>query len=120
MLILMPLRNCDFILGELKLVLLLVRTPFVHALGRSKEWCRGVVVKHADSQRRGFQSDSSMCHNKEAIGAEGNGNPPHKIHFPRKTQSPVFGFCYAGIRVCNAPGREGPLMVALKLKEKIE
>ena len=26
------------------------------------EWCRGIVVKHADSQHRGCQFDSSMCH----------------------------------------------------------
>ena len=25
-------------------------------------WCRGVAVKHADSQHRGCQFDSSMCH----------------------------------------------------------
>ena len=25
-------------------------------------WCRGVVVKHADSQRRGCQLESSLCH----------------------------------------------------------
>ena len=44
---------------------------------------RSVVVKHADSQHRGCQYDSSLCHNKNAIGEEGNGKPPHKIHFPR-------------------------------------
>ena len=26
------------------------------------QWCHGVVVKHADSQHRGRQFDSSMCH----------------------------------------------------------
>ena len=25
-------------------------------------WCRGVVVTHADSQHRGCQFDSPMCH----------------------------------------------------------
>ena len=29
---------------------------------RGKWWCRGVVVKHADSQHRGRRFDSSMCH----------------------------------------------------------
>ena len=32
----------------------------------------------------GCQFDSSTCHNKSSIGKESNGEPPHKIHFPRK------------------------------------
>ena len=49
------------------------------------EWTkRGVVVKHADSQHRGCQFDSSMSHFLNAIGAGGNGKPPHEIHFRRK------------------------------------
>ena len=47
-------------------------------------WCRGVVVKHADSQHRGCQFDSSMCHFKNAIGEEGNGKPPQKNPLPKK------------------------------------
>ena len=40
---------------------------------------------------------------KNTIGEEGNGKPPHKIHFPRnKLKSPVSGFCYARNRVCDA------------------
>ena len=46
--------------------------------------CRGVVVKHADSQRWGCQFESSMYDTKNAIGEEGNGKPPHDFHFPRK------------------------------------
>ena len=58
------------------------------------KWCRGLVVKHADSQHRGCHFDSSMCHFKDAIGEEGNGKPPHKNPLPKKkTQSPVSGFC---------------------------
>ena len=30
-------------------------------IGRRK-WCRGVVVKHSDSQQMGCLFDSSMCH----------------------------------------------------------
>ena len=26
------------------------------------QWCRGVVVKHADSQHKGCHFNSSMCH----------------------------------------------------------
>ena len=29
-----------------------------------QEWCRGIVIKHADSKHRGCQFDSSMCHSK--------------------------------------------------------
>ena len=67
-----------------------------------EKWYRGVVVKHADSQHRGYQFDSSTCHNKNAIGEEGHWKPPHEFHFPRNTQSPFSGFCYARNRVCNA------------------
>ena len=56
--------------------------------------CWGVVVKHADSQHRGCQFDSSMCHNENIIGEEGNGKPSHEFHFPRKTQSPAMQFFY--------------------------
>ena len=56
-------------------------------------WCCGVVVKHADSQHKGSQFDSSTCPSKNAIGEEGNGKPPHKFHFPRKkTQSLCLWF----------------------------
>ena len=48
------------------------------------KWCRGVVVKHADSQHRGGQFDSSIRYSKNAIGEEGNKKPPHKTHFHRK------------------------------------
>ena len=44
-----------------------------------------VAVQRADSKHRSCQSDSSMCcHNNSIIGEEGNGKPPHKLHFPRK------------------------------------
>ena len=36
------------------------------------------------AQHRGWQFDSSMCHNINAIGEEGNGRPLHEFHFPRK------------------------------------
>ena len=36
------------------------------------------------SQRRGRVFDSSMCHNKNTIGEEGNGEAPHKANFPRE------------------------------------
>lgn len=47
---------------------------------------------------------SSMRHNKNAIGEEGNGQPPHKI-----LQSPVNGFCNAQNRVRNASKQNGIL-----------
>ena len=46
------------------------------------KWCRGAVVKHADSQHRGCQFDPSMCHNENNIGEEGNGKSPHQNQFP--------------------------------------
>ena len=30
-------------------------------------WCRCIVVKYADSQHRGCQLDSSMCHFKKTL-----------------------------------------------------
>ena len=32
----------------------------------------------------GCEFDSSTCHNKSAIGKEGNGKPPHKVHSQKK------------------------------------
>ena len=63
---------------------------------------RGVVVRHADSQHRGCQFDSSKCHFENAFGEEGKGKPPRESHFPRESESPVSGFYYARNRVCNA------------------
>ena len=40
------------------------------------------MVKYADSYRKGCEFDASMCHNKKAIGEEGNGRPPRKIPLP--------------------------------------
>ena len=60
------------------------------------------MVKRADSHHRGCEFESSTCHNKNAIGEEGNGELPHKIYFRRKDQSPVFGFGHARNRVCDA------------------
>ena len=40
-------------------------------------WCRGVVIKRADSQRRGGGFESCTCHNENMIGEEGNGTAPH-------------------------------------------
>ena len=54
--------------------------------------CRGVVVKHAESQQRGCHFDSSMRHNKNAIGKDANGKPPHEFHFPRKNSEPRLWF----------------------------
>ena len=42
------------------------------------------MVKHADSQHRGCQFDSSIFHFEHAIGEEGNGKPPQEFHFPRE------------------------------------
>ena len=50
----------------------------------------------------GYQFDSSVCHNKNAIGEDSNGKSPHKITVLAKAQSPVSGFCYVRNRVCNA------------------
>ena len=50
----------------------------------------------------GYEFDSSVCHNKNAIDEEGNRKPPYKVHVPRKTQSLVSGFRYTRDRVCDA------------------
>ena len=55
-----------------------------------KELCRGVMVKHADSQHKGCQLDSYMCYSKNSIGEEGNGKPPHTFHVPRKDSEPCL------------------------------
>ena len=57
-------------------------------------WCItvGVVVQHAESQHRGCQLDSSMCHDKNTIGAEGNEKLSHKIYFPGKHSEPCLWF----------------------------
>ena len=41
------------------------------------------VLRHADSQHRGCQFDSPMCHFQNAISEKGNGKPPHEFHFLR-------------------------------------
>ena len=56
------------------------------------QWCRGVVVKHVDSQHRGCQFDSFVCHFQNTIGEEGNGRPSHEFYFPRKNSEPCFWF----------------------------
>ena len=55
-------------------------------------WCRDVVVKRANSQRRGCEFESYMIHNKISISEEGNGKPPHKIHLPGKNSKPCLWF----------------------------
>ena len=47
-------------------------------------WSIGIVVNYAGSERRGCEFKSNMCHNKNAIGEEGNGKPIHFqfIQFP--------------------------------------
>ena len=62
----------------------------------------GVVVQHADSQHRGCQFDSSLCRFKNAIGEEGNGNPPHEFNFPRKNSEPCLKFLLCSKSSCNA------------------
>ena len=69
------------------------------------KWCRGAVVQWLSmrTHNTGAVSSIPQCANfKNAIGEEGNGKPPHEFHFPRKTQSPASGFCYARNRVRNA------------------
>ena len=52
------------------------------------------MAKHANSYR-GYEVESYLCHNNNAIGEEGIRKPlqkiqfPSKIHFPRKTLSVV-------------------------------
>ena len=50
------------------------------------------MVKHADSQHRGCQFDSSMCHFLNAICEEGNGKPPREFHFPRRNSERCLWF----------------------------
>lgn len=54
------------------------------ALCYRSEWIRIHVAKHADSQCRSCECDSSMRHNKISIGKEWNGKPPHKVGLHRK------------------------------------
>ena len=62
-----------------------------------RQWWRGVVVKHADSQYRGCQSSLvRKATGKHLMNSTSLG----------KTQSPVSGFCYAQNRVCNAGHRQ--------------
>ena len=61
-------------------------------VSKIKKWGCGVVVKHADSQHRDCQLDSSICHSKNTIGEEGNRKPPHEFHFPRKNSEPCLWF----------------------------
>ena len=53
---------------------------------------RGVMVKRADSQHTGFQFESCTRHNKNANGEEGNGEPPHEVHFPRRNSKHCLWF----------------------------
>ena len=57
------------------------KLPMQFQLYRS-EWFRWVAVKHTDAKHRGCQFEPCTCYNVNAIGEEGNGKPPHKIHFP--------------------------------------
>ena len=54
--------------------------------------CSSVVAQHVDSQRKGYEFKSYMCHSKITIGEEGDWKPTRKIHFPRNTQNPVSSF----------------------------
>ena len=63
---------------------------------------RARVVKHADSRHWGCQSDSSMRHNKNAIGKKATGYHFMKSTSLEATQSPVSGFCCAQTRVYDA------------------
>ena len=48
-----------------------------------------------DSLHSGFEFESYKCHTKNAIGEEGNGKSPHKIHVSRKNSGLASGFYYA-------------------------
>ena len=50
------------------------------------------MVKHTNSLRSGCEFESCTCRNKNAIGKEGSGQPPHKVHIPRKNSDPYLRF----------------------------
>ena len=53
-----------------------------------QRWRRCLVVKRADSLRRGFEFESCTYRNKNTIGEGSNGKPSHKIR--------CFGIVYQG------------------------
>ena len=49
-----------------------------------------------------------MYHNKDAIGDEGNGKLPHKMHFPGKNSEPCLWFLlHSKTSMLNTIGDEG-------------
>ena len=65
--------------------------------------CCGAVVKHTDSWHDGCEFESYTCRNKNTIDEEGNGKPPHEIHYPRK-KSTTLEIEYATQSVSNKEG----------------
>ena len=63
-------------------------------------WCSGQVcglITH-----RGCEFESCTCQNENTTSEEGNGGPPHKIHFSRKNSELISGCCYARSQECHA------------------
>ena len=68
------------------------------------QWGRGVMVKHGGSYHRDCQFHSSMCHNENGIGEDGNWKST--IHFPRKNGEPWLWFLLrlqSSMQHSNAP-----------------
>ena len=66
------------------------------------EWCRGVVVKHVNSQYRGVSSISPRDTFKTPLVMKATGNYLMNSISLEKTQSLVSGFRYARNRECDA------------------
>ena len=63
----------------------------------------GVLAKRKDALHRAREFDYFMCHNENAIGEEGNGTPPNKIHSPRKYSEHYLWFlpCSKSSMLCS-------------------
>ena len=59
---------------------------------RKQLWRCGLMVMRADSRCGGCEFESYKRRNKNAIGEEGNGKPPHIIHFRRKKPGSCLWF----------------------------
>ena len=58
----------------------------------SDVWCRGIVIKRANSQHRDYEFEASTCHNWNTVDEEGGGKPRYKIPSLRESSEPWLLF----------------------------
>ena len=86
---------------EFEVIIIYFNFSKTHVLNNA--WCRGEVVKHADSHNTGVVSSIPPCVTfKKPLVRRATGNYLMNSTSLEKTQSPVSCFCYARNRVCNA------------------